>query len=877
MRRIVRTLAMSVLLASASSPVLAQLYRDPGAEPVARARDLVGRMTLEEKVPQTQNAAPAIPRLGVPSYEYWNEALHGVARGGEATVFPQAIGMAATFDVDLLAAEGATIGLEGRARYNAAQREGNHDRYFGLTFWAPNINIFRDPRWGRGQETLGEDPFLTGVLATAFVKGIQGDDPRHLQAIATPKHFAVHSGPEPLRHGFDVSPSPQDLNETYFPAFRRTIVEGHAGSVMCAYNAIAGQPACANPWLLGDTLRKAWGFDGFVTSDCGAIDDITTGHRFTKTNVEAAAVAVKAGTDTACVFKNEYLDLTQSVRQGLLAETDLDTALIRLFTARMRLGMFDPPEQVAFSKIPLSANHSEASRQLALRAARESIVLLKNDGLLPLATTGRKVAVIGPSATSLIALEGNYKGTPTAAVLPIDGMEAVFGAGQIAYAQGAPFADTIATPVPRSVFGQGLRAEFFNGTEFAGPVVATRTDRQIDFDWNAVAPAPGVDPNAFSARWTGTITPPAPGDYSFEVADRRCDPSEDRQTYKLEIEGAPTFQAASLCEDFGQPRKAITVHFDDVRPRRFSFAYSHVSPRFSAGATLAWKAPAQILVDEAVRAARDADVVVAFVGLTPWLEGEEMPVHIDGFAGGDRTSLALPTAQLRLLDALFATGKPVVIVLETGSAVALGPYGERAKAVLQAWYPGERGGQAIAEVLGGAVNPSGRLPVTFYASLGQLPPFSDYAMRGRTYRYFKGEPEHRFGDGLSYTRFAYSSLKIDTPRLQAGKTQSVSVSVRNAGPVAGEEVVQLYLAAPSRAGAPVRSLKGFQRVKLAPGETRTVRFDLSARDLALADPDGAMKVSPAGYQVWVGGGQPGRRTPGQGGQFQITGSVTLDR
>ncbi|MFA6114649.1 MAG: glycoside hydrolase family 3 C-terminal domain-containing protein [Sphingomonas sp.] len=868
---------VALLLAGVPSLAHAQLYRDPDAPVEKRADDLVGRMTLDEKVRQMQNAAPAIPRLGVPSYEYWNEALHGVARGGEATIFPQAIGMAATWDRDLMHAMGNTIGVEGRARYNLAQAQGNHDRYFGLTFWTPNINIFRDPRWGRGQETLGEDPFLTGTLATALVRGIQGDDPRYLQAIATPKHFAVHSGPEPLRHGFDVTPSPRDLNETYLPAFRRAVVDGKAHSLMCAYNAVDGAPACANPELLQTTLRTAWGFDGFVTSDCGAIDDITRGHHFTKTNVEGAAVAVKAGTDTACTFRDEYLDLGESVRKGFIAEGQLDVSLRRLFAARIRLGMFDPAARVPFSKVPISANHSLEHQALALRAARESIVLLKNDGVLPLAAKAGNIAVIGPSATSLIALEGNYKGTPVSPVLPLDGIEKRFGAARVTYAQGAPFVDQIALPAPRTLFGQGLKVEFFNGTDFSGPVVARRTDRQIDFDWNAVAPAPGVDPNAFSARWTGTIAVPAPGDYSFEVADRRCDPSEDHESYTLRVEGAGDFQAGSTCEDFGKPRSTVTVHFADTRPRRFSFEYSHRSPRFSAGVTLSWKAPRQTLLDEAVAAARKADVAILFVGLIPWLEGEEMPLKVEGFDGGDRTDLRLPGAQRDLVDALAATGKPIILVLESGSAIALGPTGEKARAILQSWYGGERGGEAIADVLSGAVNPSGRLPVTFYVSADQLPPFTDYAMKGRTYRYFDGKPEYPFGWGLSYTRFAYSDLSIGAPTLAAGGEQRVSVKVRNAGKRAGDEVVQLYLSVPAMTAAPLRSLRGYERVHLLPGETKTVQFTLSPRELAFAGEDGRMRVEPGRYQLWAGGGQPGGQAQGISGEFQTTGSSLLPR
>src|SRR3546814_571763 len=425
-------LALAVL---APAPAAAQAYRNPDLPVDQRAADLVRRMTITEKAAQMQNGAPGIERLGVLPYDYWNEALHGVARAGEATVFPQAIGMAATFDRALFHAEGQVIATEGRAKYNQAQRERNYDRYYGLTFWSPNINIFRDPRWGRGQETLGEDPYLTGTLATEFITGLQGDDPRYLKAIATPKHYAVHSGPEPLRHGFNVDPSERDLAETYLPAFRRTIVDGKAESLMCAYNAVFGTAACANPRLLQDILRKDWGFTGFVTSDCGAIDDITAGHHNTGTNAEGAALAVKAGTDTGCDFKDEMLDLPEAVEKGYLTEADMDVALERLFAARIRLGMFDPPERVPFSTIPISENHSAAHQQLALRAARESIVLLKNDGLLPLDKTDATIAVIGPSATSLIALEGNYNGTPTAPVRPLDATETVFGADPLTHSE----------------------------------------------------------------------------------------------------------------------------------------------------------------------------------------------------------------------------------------------------------------------------------------------------------------------------------------------------------------------------------------------------------------------------------------------------------
>lgn len=864
------TVILALLLGGSSSS--AQAYRDPSLPIAQRVDDLVGRMTLEEKVRQMQDDAPAIPRLGIPHYDYWNEALHGVARGGEATVFPQAIAMAATWDPELLHEEGATIGIEGRARYNQAQREGNTDRYFGLTFWAPNINIFRDPRWGRGQETLGEDPYLTGMLATEFVRGVQGNDSHYLLAIATPKHFAVHSGPEPLRHGFNVDPSPRDLFGTYLPAFRRVIVDGKADSIMCSYNAVNGVPACANTALLGTILRKDWGFSGFVTSDCGAIEDISKGHHFAKSNVEAAAIAVKAGTDTTC--GNEYVDLVQSVRAGLITEQQIDISLKRLFTARMRLGMFDPPSAVPYSSIPYSENHSEAHQQRSLRAARESIVLLKNTGILPIRTP-RHIAVIGPGATSLIALEGNYKGTPTNPVLPLDGIEKVFGANNVTYAQGASYADGIALPVPRTAFPGGLRAQFFNGTRFEGNVVATRVDRQIDFDWNAVSPIPGVSPNQFSVRWTGFIEVPAAGDYSFQIDDRRCDPSDDRETYSVQIEGASAFQATSSCTDSGQPRKSMTVHFADAQKRKFVLEYTHESPRFSAGITFSWQAPQEALLQEAMKATSHADIVIACIGLTPWLEGEEMPLHIPGFDGGDRTRLTLPDSQTRLLRALEATGKPVIIVLQSGSSVSLERLASPAAAILESWYGGEYGGQALAEVLHGDVDPSGHLPITFYQSVSQLPPFADYSMKGRTYRYFDGKPEYPFGYGLSYTHFAYSDLKLDTAQLKAGSSQKVTVRVKNSGSMSGDEVVQLYLSAGNLMSPPHASLRGFRRIHLDPGEAETVSFTLGDRELAFANDDGSQHVHAGQYAVWVGSGEPHTEASGLSGTFSITGDKAL--
>jgi beta-glucosidase len=868
-------LAMSIALLASASAASAQLYRDPSAPVDKRLDDLVGRMTLEEKAAQMQDTAPAIPRLGLPEYDYWNEALHGVARSGEATVFPQAIGMAATWDKDLLHTEGHIIGVEARAKYNEAQRQGNTSRYFGLTFWSPNINIFRDPRWGRGQETLGEDPFLTGSLATQFIDGIQGDDPHYLTAAATAKHYAVHSGPESTRHQVNINPSREDFSETYLPAFRRTVTEGKVQIVMCAYNAVDGKPACANPELLTSTLRNAWGFDGHVTSDCGAIDDITNGHHYTKTNVEGAAVAVKAGTDTGCDFKDEFLDLPKAVKAGLISEREIDTALKRDLRTRFRLGMFDPPESVPFTSIPFSQAHAPEHRVQALRAARESIVLLKNDGILPLAP-GKRVAVVGPTAAALIDLEGNYNGTTVGAVLPLDGMINAYGAERVSYAEGSPFVSELPVVVPRTVFGSGVHATYYNGTELSGAPVATALYNQLDLNWNWIVPEPGVNSADFSVRFSGAITPPEPGTYRFSLEQRRCDDDTELERYTLRIDGAEPVSVDAKCStrDAGAAPTVATVTFADSAPRHFTidYAHRHKGFGFAPALTLVWQAPDGALQREALRNAQNADVVVAFVGLSAWLEGEEMPVEIPGFAGGDRTDIALPKPQADLIAALKATGKPVVVVLQSGSALALGS-ANSANAIVESWYGGEQGGRAIADVLTGGYNPGGRLPVTFYQSTDQLPDFTDYSMKNRTYRYFTGQPEYPFGYGLSYTSFAYGTPTI----AQSGKDRTVSVTVTNSGSREGDEVVQLYVTPPAEEGLPAKSLKGFQRVHLAAGESQQLSFQLTPRDIAFADPNGVMRTRKGQYQLWVGGGQPGTGAQGAALAFSSDSSAALPK
>jgi len=855
-------------------------FQDPSLPVARRVDDLVGRMTLEEKASQMRHAAPAIPRLDIPAYDWWSEGLHGIARSGYATVFPQAIGLAATWDPALLHRVSSVIADEARAKNVDALKHDNHSIFFGLTIWSPNINIFRDPRWGRGQETYGEDPYLTSRLGVAFVEGLQGDDPKYYEAIATPKHYAVHSGPESERHRFNATPSAFDLEDTYLPAFRATITEAKADSIMCAYNAIYGFPACASPLLLKQKLRGAWKFEGFVTSDCGAIGDFystekqgfsgTAGHHFSPDAAHASATAVLAGTDTSC--GDEYDALPQAVKEGLLPESALDIAVKRLFTARIRLGLFDPPAQVEYLRLPFSHVDSEEHRAFAREVAEKSMVLLKNDQhTLPLRNV-KTLAVIGPNAESLIALEGNYNGVPSHPVLPLDGIEREFASTRVLYAQGAPYVEGVSLPVPRTALQ--VKGEYFANANFTGAPALTRDEHAIDFDWNAASPAARVPATAFSVRWTGTLSAPAPGDYAFSVDIGDCYPCQDRETYALTFDGKIVAR-----HDSGEPKESrghtspdFTLHFADTRPHAIQVEYTHRSPIFGAGISLRWKPPVAQLRDEAVAAAKQADAVIAFVGLTSQLEGEEMPIHVPGFSGGDRTEIDLPRAQKELLEAVAATGKPLVVVLLNGSALAVTWAEQHAAAILEAWYPGEEGGTAIAETLSGKNNPGGRLPVTFYASTDQLPRFDDYSMENRTYRYFKGKPLYGFGYGLSYAHFAYSELKLAQTSLKAGEPLSAQVTVRNDGEVAGDEVAELYLARPAAKGNPV--LRGMTRVHLAPGASQTVSFTLTPRDLSAVDEQGNRAVQPGEYSVMIGGAQPSAAEHATG-SFAVTGAEPI--
>jgi len=830
-------------------------YFNPDLSPEVRAKDLVSRMTLDQKVRQMQNAAPAIPELGVPAYDWWNEALHGVARAGQATVFPQAIGLAATWDTDLINRIGDVISTEARAKYHEAIRRNNHERYYGLTFWSPNINIFRDPRWGRGQETYGEDPYLTGRLAVAFIHGLQGHDPKYFKTIATVKHFAVHSGPESTRHAANIDPSPRDLAETYLPAFRAAILEGHAYSLMCAYNAVNGTPACANHDLLDTRLRGDWQFPGYIVSDCGAIGDIFRGHKFLTTAAEASAAAVKAGTDLTC--GSEYTSLTSAVSSGLITEAEIDRSLERLFVARFRLGMFDPPERVPFSTIPYSETDSAAHRVLALEAARASIVLLKNDHhALPLTASTHALAVIGPSADDGESLLGNYNGFSSTLVTPLEGLTREFGAnGGVRYALGAVYAQGSAAFMPAEVFtvpdgsGPGVQAEYFDNATLAGAPRLSRIEPRPSSPnvRDPAVTAAGIPERGWSARWTGTLRPTLSGKYTLA--------SQGGASVHMFLDDEELVSIAPAAVK-GRPRPPAppivrTLH--GGRAYRFRVEYrpaaargggaSGGGARDSGAMQLMWTPPAGGLITEAVALARRSDVVIACVGLSPRLEGEEMSVKAPGFSGGDRTDITLPKPQARLLDALFSTGTPVVVVLTSGSAVALPNAQKHAAAILEGWYGGEEIGTAIADVIVGRSNPSGRLPVTFYRDVKQLPPFESYAMKGRTYRYFAGDVLYRFGFGLSYSTFTYSNLRVD--HLAGGGLQAAA-RVTNTSDRDGHEVVQLYMDGGGQADDPIRELKGFVRVRLAAGQSREVTFIVDAFALPTS---GRVRLS-------IGGGQP---------------------
>jgi beta-glucosidase len=842
-------LALAALCVAAPASARQAPRLDTHLAPAKRAADLVARMTLEEKAAQLGNDAPAIPRLNVPKYNWWNEGLHGVARAGYATVFPQAVGMAATWDEALMHEVGDVIATEFRAKYLQTHApDGGTDWYRGLTVWSPNINIFRDPRWGRGQETYGEDPYLTSRIAVNFIRGLQGDDPVAFKTIATAKHFAVHSGPESNRHREDIHPSPHDLEDTYLPAFRAAVTEGKVASVMCAYNAVNGIPACANDDLLERHLRRDWGFQGFVVSDCGAAANIYRADslHYTKTPEQAVAAAFTAGMDLICGdYRNKMTTeagpIANAVHHGKLKEAVIDRALVRLFEYRIRLGLLDPTPPRAYAAIRPTDNDTPAHRAVALKTAREAMVLLKNDGLLPLQKAPKTIAVIGPNADSEDALVGNYNGQPSHPVTVLAGIRARFPDARVLYAPGTGLVGPAEPPVPdaslcadAACHTLGLKAEHFDGPDLAGTAHEA-------LEPNARVAWQDGGHNA-STRWTGFLKAAHTGDYGLRYLSNAG--------YRIWIDGKLVADAWDVVDSPSIAAGKAALQAGRTYPIRIEA----VQRGARGDQKLVWSTPADA-GREAVDLARGADLVVYVAGLSANLEGEELKLQVPGFMGGDRTSLDLPAPQERLLERVVAAGKPTVLVLMNGSALSVNWADKHVPAIVEAWYPGGEGGNAVAGLIAGDYSPAGRLPVTFYRGVDGLPAFGDYSMTGRTYRYFKGQVLYPFGHGLSYTTFRYGLPTLSAPSIAAGSQVDVDVEVANTGKRDGDEVVQLYVAKPGDAANP--TLAGFRRVHLKAGARTHVKLALDARALSQVDAAGARKVVPGAYTIYLGGGQPG--------------------
>jgi len=856
MKRFSTVLAAAILIVCVSPSLCDQKppYLDPKLPVAIRVQDLVSRMTLEEKVSQIAVPSLAIDRLGIPEYDWRGECLHGQYTGDGVTCFPQAIGMGATFDTDLIHEVAAAISDESVALHYYLVSQGKSTFRANFTYWSPNINLFRDPRWGRGQETYSEDPYLVSIMGVSFIRGLQGDDPKYLKVASAPKHYAVHSGPDEIRTHFRAVVNPHDFWDTYMPGFEAAVVEGKAAGIMAAYSGINGVPCHADRTLLNSILRKTWGFDGFIVSDGGGVGLLQTGQQYTKTPEETARVALEAGIDLENQRKT-YPTLVKQVQDKAVSEKRIDEALGYLLTFRFRVGMFDPPEMVPYTKLPYSLVGAPEHRQLALKTARESIVLLKNTGILPIERGKyKKIAVIGPAAKSADDLSGNYfAGKPIAPVSILDGIRAAAGPGtEIVYVKGSDYAQVDVQnlqPVPAAVLTptnakpgeHGLLGEYFDNQDLKGKPVLTRVDRDIDFDWGTNVPAAGVPADHFSIRWTGTLVPEQSGRYSVALS------GDDG--IRLYIDG-------KCVVDLWQRGAANqgAYQMDLEAGKRYDLRVEYFDYEINARVSLGWSTKATAaagLYGDAINAAKDADLAIVTVGMR-----REMATE-----GRDWPSYALPETQQKLLESLKSTGKPMVVVLIGGNAIDLTWEHKNADALLESWFPGEEGGTAVADVLFGTYNPSGRLPVTFYKSIEQLPDATDYSMKNRTYRYFSDQALYPFGYGLSYTRFAYSDLNITPSGTSTRATVEVTAKVTNVGHLAGDEVAQLYVASDQpRAIDPMRQLKGIRRVSLQPGEARTVRFTLPPKSFALVNEKGDLVVDAGSYTIWVGGKQPGAKS-----------------
>lgn len=794
-------------------------YQDTSLTAEQRAEDLLPRLTLEEKVALMQNASPAIPRLGIKEYDWWNEALHGVGRAGLATVFPQAIGMGASFNDSLLYEVFDAVSDEARVKSRIFSENGVLKRYQGLTFWTPNVNIFRDPRWGRGQETYGEDPYLTGQLGMAVVRGLQGpEDSKYDKLHACAKHFAVHSGPEWNRHSFDAENiAPRDLWETYLPAFKDLVQKADVKEVMCAYNRFEGEPCCGSNRLLMQILRDEWGYKGIVVSDCGAISDFyrPETHGTHPDKEHASAGAVLSGTDLEC--GGEYGSLADAVKAGLIDEKLIDVSLKRLLTARFELGEMD--EQPAWAEIPASTLNSKEHQDLALRMARESLVLLQNkNNILPL-NTGLKVAVMGPNANDSVMQWGNYNGIPGHTVTLLEAVRSKLPEGQVMYEPGC---DRTSREALQSLFSEcsingkpGFLAEYWNNRTREGEVVATD---QISTPFHfattgATTFASGVEITDFSARYESVFRPSQSGDVAFRF-------QLDGEV-TLMVDGEQVAQKVYV----KNPTNLYTLQAKAGKEYHIEILFKQRNERATLDFDLGKQV--EINLNLAVEKVKDADVVFFAGGISPSLEGEEMPVEVSGFKGGDRTDIELPAVQRDLLRTLKKAGKKVVFINYSGSAIGLVPESNTCEAILQAWYPGQAGGTAIVDVLFGDYNPAGRLPVTFYKDAGQLPDFEDYSMKGRTYRYMQQQPLYPFGYGLSYTTFIYGEANLGKNTIGKGETAMLTVPVSNVGQRDGDEVVQVYLRSPADKDGPRYTLRAFKRVHIPAGQTKSVTIPLT--------------------------------------------------
>jgi beta-glucosidase len=819
-----------------------------------RVNDIISRLSLQQKIKLLMNRGTAIDSNGlkIPAYNWWNECLHGVARAGKATVFPQAIALAATWDTILMSKVANAISDEARAKHEHFAKTNQRGIYTGLNFWTPNINIFRDPRWGRGMETYGEDPLLTSSMANVFIKGLQGNHPKYFKTIATIKHFVAHSGPEEGRSGFNVDPTDNDFWETYTPAFKSAVKNTGVYSLMCAYNAYRGEPCCSNNYLMNDLLRKQWGFKGFVVTDCGAVTNIYRkgAHEKVETAEEASARAIKAGVDLECGSAFNALD--KAVAKNLLAEADLDNALKRLFTARFLLGSFDDKTKIAYTNIPYSVVESNKHVQLSLEAARKSIVLLKNDNnILPLKKGIKTLAVIGPNANEVDVLLANYHGLPTKSVGPLEGLQKALPNTKILFAQGSPHADGL--PVlqlidykflftDKAATLSGITGFYYNSKNFKGKPSFQQVDSVINFNWINGGPSPKLDPYDFSVQWKGYLKAPTDGYYFIDMYGSSFELLfNDTSILRFNSEHGPEHKY-----------KKVLLKAGETYPIQINYANNSANTVIQ----LNWEKLGLDYAAEAIQTAQQADAIVLCMGLSPRIEGEEMDIKLDGFNKGDRSKLSLPQIQQDLIKKIAALGKPVILVLLNGSAVAINWEKENISAIVETWYGGQQAGTAIADVLVGKYNPAGRLPVTFYTSEKELPAFTDYSMKGRTYRYYSGKPLYEFGFGLSYTNFTYTNLTIK-PTAKVGEAITVSAILKNTGSFDGEEVAQLYLTNQAKdQQLALRAMKGFTRIFLKKGEQRKITFVLQAKDFSHINSASKRVIAPGLFQIAVGGKQP---------------------